>query len=449
MVYFDADSVEESPSVEWLEVLFRLLPEKYHLNLHRIYIVKPLLSHRLRLASLIFTGGGDFFEKVKFIDSLNELYEHISQRQLTVPPGALCLFQEGFEEVVRNAKAAEVHVVQEENGVMNSGMMKVEIDESKSNDREEEVVSEEASINRLDSILSPLHYQASPSNGLATARARGAAASEGVCPTMSPVRRVPAGGVVVGETVTGVKIGVVGKRNIFGVELERLYSPRRKVPIVVMDTIMHVDEALMYLGSGVRLYGLFTTHSDHAVLRDVASLSELYDWAHHEGETVDLVTHGCDAVTASMLLLSYLRAIPGGAILPGDLVPCLLGVLSIPNTDPNPDPSLDPNPDSNPCLLGVLSIDDKDVRLSCIKPLLLSLHKAIHVFNSIFRHNSPLIILSLHKARLALLEEILSFLDRIRVKEEVDKGLGFQMPNPIPITLILTLLTLTLIGGGR
>jgi len=164
-----------------------------------------------------------------------------------------------------------------------------------------------------------------------------------------------------------------GKGKVFGVDVDRAYRVNgNKVPQVVRDCIAHIEEGLVVM-RGVTLRGLFTAEGE-GVAAAVSQLCEAYDQGGKD--TVDLMARNCDAVTASVLLMTYLRHLPE-PVIPEDI---------------------------RECLLGCLAIDDFGLRIQCISPLLLSLPEG----------------------RLKLLEELLGFLNCIYSLEHEQHGSGMN-----------------------
>jgi len=285
VVYFDS-SDDGAPSLSALRsVCPVVLPPKYEDNLHRIFIVNATLNHKLWLTSRVFTGGAGLVQKVSYVD-LEELFVQIDRRQIAVP-----------------SSVAERQV------------------KSRSGEARQPAAEEVKAVNSSEAVAAPRERSA----GSDTA----------------PIN-------ISFKQQQQLARNITRDGNIFGVSLKRLQHrsiPPQNVPSIVMDCIALIEEALL---EGFRTRNLFRDYS--AEMSDkVTALSVEYDSAPHVmASHVDLTSRGCDIMTASMLLVTYLH------LLPEPLIPL----------------------DLQECMMGAQGIEDFGVRVACLTPLLMSLQTA-------------------------------------------------------------------------
>jgi len=80
----------ESPEFSWIKKVYNIIDSKYGDHLNKFYVIHPTFWLKI-FQGLIssFLVNDHFFEKVKYIENLEEIYENIDHTQLKLPENVL------------------------------------------------------------------------------------------------------------------------------------------------------------------------------------------------------------------------------------------------------------------------------------------------------------------------------------------------------------------------
>ena len=135
----------------------------------------------------------------------------------------------------------------------------------------------------------------------------------------APAALVAAPAVVVGMEQMEFAERIAKENKLFRVNLRNLQhrtDPPQTVPRLVLQCTALIEDSLL---AGLRVRNLFRDYSNDRSEK-VNSVADSFC----AGYSSDLVSCGCDALTASMLLLAFLQLLPD-PLIPLDLQECMLG----------------------------------------------------------------------------------------------------------------------------